>query len=228
MADLDRELLAATGRDRPRVAVIALEVLGQAGSTQGEPRDPPQGITAERFHRLGAEVEPVFVEDPRSGRAPTALLDASLQAIGEADIVYLAAGSRRSLSRALVASPIGDAVVVAHRRGAIVVGCGSGAMLLGRSQPEMRRRLVPTPIRWSAALALFPDVVVLPAYDARPEPIMAALALLASRHAVVLGIDCETAAIGRDGAMRVYGRGRVTVWRGRHRDRFRRGETFKV
>jgi cyanophycinase-like exopeptidase len=44
----------------------------------------------------------------------------------------------------------------------------------------------------------------------------------------VLGIDEETAVVGRDGAWQVHGRSRVTVWRGRHRDRYRTGETFSL
>ena len=33
---------------------------------------------------------------------------------------------------------------------------------------------------------------------------------------------------GRDGAWQVHGTGRVTVWRGRRRERFRAGEVFRV
>jgi cyanophycinase-like exopeptidase len=43
-----------------------------------------------------------------------------------------------------------------------------------------------------------------------------------------LGIDEETALVGRDGSWQVQGRGRVTVWRGRHRTRYRRGEVFRL
>ncbi len=225
MVDVDRELLAATGRARPRIAVVALALPAHVADPPTESQ--PLG-SAERFRALGAEVEPVFIERPRSDQRRSVSLDASLQAIGEADIIYLAAGSRGLLSRALLGTPLGNAVVDGHRRGVIVVGCSAGAMLLGCRHPVMRRRLLPTPVRWVAALDLVPEVVVLPAYDGRPEPVMAALALLASRRSTVLGIDRDTAVIGRDGSMRVYGRGRVTVWRGRHRERFRRGDTFRL
>jgi hypothetical protein len=43
-----------------------------------------------------------------------------------------------------------------------------------------------------------------------------------------MGIDEETAAVGRDGAWQVHGRARVTVWRGRRRERFRAGEVFRL
>jgi cyanophycinase-like exopeptidase len=43
-----------------------------------------------------------------------------------------------------------------------------------------------------------------------------------------LGVDEETAAVGRDGSWQVQGNGRVTVWRGRHRERFRSGDAFRI
>lgn len=227
LSDLDRELFAAIGHGRPRVAVVTLDL--SATRRSGSGRGSPLG---ERLRGLGAEVETVIVDDLRTGIAASARVDASRQAIGEADIVYVATGPRGPLRRALVASSIGEAIVAAHRNGAIVVGCGPAAMLLGASEPRLERRLgrrmVPLPVRWADALGLLPGIVVLPSYDARPEAAMAALALLSTRRAVVLGIDRETAAIGRDGSLRVYGRGRVTVWRGRHRERFRRGETIRL
>ena len=51
----------------------------------------------------------------------------------------------------------------------------------------------------------------------------ALVALQSPRGSVVLGIDEETAVVGRDGSWQVHGRSRVTVWRGRHRERYRAG-----
>ena len=45
---------------------------------------------------------------------------------------------------------------------------------------------------------------------------------------VVLGIDEATAAIVRDGIWQVRGAGRVTIWRGRRRERLRAGESFRI
>ena len=68
----------------------------------------------------------------------------------------------------------------------------------------------------------------MPHYDAWPEPVCALIALQAPRGSTVLGIDEGTAAVGRDGAWQVHGRSRVTVWRGRRRDRYRAGEVFRL
>jgi cyanophycinase-like exopeptidase len=54
------------------------------------------------------------------------------------------------------------------------------------------------------------------------------VALQAPRGSVVLGIDEDTAVVGSNGGWQVHGAGRVTVWRGRRRERFRRGEAFRI
>jgi hypothetical protein len=102
-------------------------------------------------------------------------------------------------------------------------------MVLAARQPRVGgRRFIRLPMGWSDALGLVPGTAVLPHYDALPEPLLAALALAAPRGITVLGLDEETAAIGLDGAWQVRGRGRVTVWTGRHRARHRDGDVFRT
>ena len=87
------------------------------------------------------------------------------------------------------------------------------------------------PIGWRDAMGMVPGTIVIPHYDAVPEPLSAALALAAlaaPAGTLVLGIDEDTALVGRDGAWQVYGRGRVTVWRGRHRERLRAGDALRL
>jgi cyanophycinase len=224
MVELDRSLLQSIGRPRPRVVILPT-----ASAPDGERTFQTWAeMGVEHFSALGAEVEPVLVRTVAEG------YDAAvLQAIGEADLVYLSGGHPRHLGRVLRESPVGQALVVAHARGATIVGCSAGAMAIaGRSVhlrvvPRLRIPL-PFPIRWSAGLSLVEGVAVLPHYDAWPEALAASVALQAPRGALVLGIDEGTAAVGREGAWQVHGRGRVTVWRGRHRERFRRGEAFRL
>ena len=100
-------------------------------------------------------------------------------------------------------------------------------MVLGERQLDLGLRLG-WPMRWPEALAAAAGVAVLPDYDARPEAVMALLAMQAPRGILVLGIDRETAVIGRNGSWQVHGRARVTVWRGRRRVRHRSGEAFRL
>ena len=219
MAEFDSGLLLSTGRSRPRVAILPT-----ASYPDGDEvfrRWAAMGVA--HFGGLGAEVEPVLVRDRAEAEDA-----AAAQAVGEADLIYLSGGQPGYLMGVLAASAVGRALVAAHERGAVVAGSSAGAAVLAGHSFDFRVRLVPWPLRWRPGLGLVPGVSVVPHYDAWPEPICALVALQAPHGSVVLGIDEETALVGRDGAWQVHGRSRVTVWRGRRRDRYRAGETFRL
>jgi cyanophycinase-like exopeptidase len=218
MAEFDGGLLAATGRGRPRVAILPT-----AAYPAGE--EAFQRLSAlgqEHFRALGAEVETVEVRDRAGADDP-----ASAQAVGEADVVYVCGGDSGYLRDALRGTALWSAAQDAHRRGSIIVGCGAGATVLGERQLAIGLRFG-WPIRWLEALAAADGLAVFPDYDTRPEPVSALLAMRAPHGMPVLGIDRETAVVGRNGSWEVHGRGRVTVWRGRRRERHRRGDVFRV
>ena len=219
MSDIDAGLLAASGRTRPRVAILPT-----ASWPDGEDvfrRWAAMG--AEHFAALGAEVEPVLVRDRFDADD-----DAHAQAVGEADLVYLSGGKPGHLTDSLLGSRVGDAILAAHARGAALVGCSAGAMTLSARHFEFRLRRLLWPLRWRHSLDLVPGATVIPHYDAWPEALSAMFVLQAPRSLTTLGIDENTALIGRDGAWQVEGPGRVTVWHGRRRERFRRGESFRL
>ncbi len=220
MAEVDRVLLVATGRDRPRVAIVPT-----ASWPDGEAvfaRWAEQG--AAHFGALGAEVEPVLLRD-RADAADSAWC----QAIGEADLVYLSGGKPDHLLQALDGTPAGTALLDAWARGAVLAGCSAGAMVLaGHALRVGGRRFFQLPVGWQPALAVVPGTIVIPHYDAFPESLSAAVALAAPHDVRVLGIDEETALVGRDGAWRVLGRGRVTVWTGRRRVRHAAGQVLSL
>jgi cyanophycinase len=219
MSAIDASLLASTGRARPRVVVLPT-----ASYPDGEDvfqRWAAMGVA--HFVGLGAEVEPVMVRDRSEADD-----DAAAQAVGEADLVYLSGGKPAHLLRALDGSAVGRALVAAHERGAALAGCSAGAMALAGHAFDFRMRVVPFPLRWGRGLGVAAGLSVVPHYDAWPEPLSALIAFQAPRGSVVLGIDEETAVVGRDGGWQVHGTGRVTVWRGRRRERFRDGEVFRL
>jgi cyanophycinase len=217
MIDLDRSLLAATGTGRPRVAILPTasfpdgEEVFRRWATMGE----------QHFRALGAEVEAVLVRDAVDAQDAT-----YAQAVGEADLIYLSGGKPDHLLRALAGSMVWRAARAAHARGAVLAGCSAGAMVLAEHQVRFRRP-VPIRVRWDEALRVAQGLAILPHYDRIPEPFAAYLALQAPRGTMVLGIDEDTALIGRDGTWQVQGRARVTVWRGRRRERLRAGDTLR-
>ncbi len=217
MDEVDRALLAITGRDRPRVAIVPA-----ASWPDGEAvfmRWVAMGQA--HFAALGAEPVPVLIRDRASADDA-----ASVAAISDADFVYLSGGKPGHLLGVLQGSGAGAALLAAHARGAVIAGCSAGAMVLGGQQFRTGGgRFLGLPVGWQDSLGLVPGLVIVPHYDAIPETLVAPLVLAAPSGALVVGIDEDTAVVGRDGVWRVQGRGRVTVWRGRRRERHRAGST---
>ena len=218
MAEIDAELLAATGRRRPRVAILPT-----ASWPDGEEvfqRWAALGI--EHFGRLGAEVELVAVRD----RAD-AFDAAHVQAVSEADLIYLSGGKPHHLLATLEGSAVWAAATAAHARGAVLAGCSAGAMVLGAQQARFRAP-PQVPLGFEPGLAVVEGIAVLPHYDRFPETLAALRVARAPRGIIVLGIDEGTAAIRFEAEWQVRGSGRVTVWRGRARDRHRAGDSFRT
>lgn len=179
-------------------------------------------VVGHHFEALGAEVEPVSIRDRVDADDP-----ASAQAVGEADLVMLSGAEPVPLLDALWGSRTWEAVRLAHERGAALVACRGGAMALGDRCLEIRRGLG-WPIRWERALGVVRGAAIAPRYDRLPEPLMAFVMLQAPSDVIVLGIDERAALVGRDGAWQVRGEGRVTLWRGRRRNRYRPGDVLRA
>jgi cyanophycinase len=218
MAAIDAELLASSGRARPRVAILPT-----ASWPDGESiflRWAALGV--EHFEGLGAEVEVVPVR-----RRPDADDPAYAQAVGEADLIYLSGGKPDHLLRTLAGTAVWAAAVAANARGSVLVGCSAGAMVLCSQQARFRNP-PHLPLGFQPGLGMVAGAAVLPHYDRFPETLAAVRVARAPRGTVVLGIDEDTAAIGRDGSWQVRGTGRVTVWRGRRRERHPAGDVFRI
>jgi cyanophycinase len=219
MAAFDRELLEASGSLRPRVAIVPT-----ASYPDGEETFQRwASLGLEHFTGMGAEVEAVLVRDRAAADD-----SAHAQAVGEADLIYFSGGKPGYLFETLDGSAVWAAALAANERGAVLAGCSAGAMVLGGRQVDLRRMMLPWPLRWREALGVIPGIAVFPHYNAWPEPFTALMALQAPRDTVVLGIDEGAALVGRDGGWQVHGQARVTVWRGRQRQRHRAGESFRL
>jgi cyanophycinase len=218
MAAIDAELLAASGRPRPRVAILPT-----ASWPDGEAvflRWAALGV--KHFEGLGAEVEVVLVRE-----RPDANDRAHAQAVAEADLIYLSGGRPDHLLWTLAGTALWAAAVAANARGSVLAGCSAGAMVLCSQQARFRNP-PHLPLGFQPGLGVVGGAAVLPHYDRFPEALAALRVARAPRGTVILGIDEDTAAIGRDGAWLVRGIGRVTVWRGRHRERHRAGDSFRI
>ncbi|HEX7491349.1 MAG TPA: Type 1 glutamine amidotransferase-like domain-containing protein [Candidatus Limnocylindrales bacterium] len=220
MDEVDRGLLAEIGRANPRVAIVPTaswpdgEAVFMRWAAMGEAH----------FEALGATTASVLIRDRAGADEPAAVAD-----IERADLIYFSGGKPGHLLAALRDSAAGVALRAAHARGAVIAGCSAGAMVLGAHQVRIGgRRFLQMPVGWEDALGLVPGVVVMPHYDALPETLIAPLALAVPDDSVLVGIDENTALIGRDGAWIVGGSGRVTIWRGSRRERFRADSAVSI
>jgi cyanophycinase len=219
MDDVDRVLLGSTGRDRPRVAILPTASWPDGPSVYQRWMD----LGVSHFAALGAEPVPVPLTDRALADDPVIVSD-----IASADLVYLSGGKPAHLLETLAGSASGDAILAATARGAAVAGCSAGAMVLGGRQLRVgARSFLQLPVGWDQALGAVPGILVVPHYDAVPEALIAPIVLAAPTGTTVVGIDEDTAAVGRDGAWQVLGRGRVTVWHGRKRERHREGSAVR-
>ena len=179
-------------------------------------------VVTHHFEAVGAEVEPVAIADRTDADDAS-----SAQAVGEADLIMISGARPGALLDLLWGSRTWEAARLAHQRGAALVACRAGAMILGDRCLEIRRH-IGWPVRWERAFGLVRGAVIAPRYDRMPEPLMAFFMLQAPSDVVVLGIDERAALVGRDGAWQVRGDARVTVWRGRRRFRHRSGDVLRV
>ena len=218
---VDRALLAATGRARPRVVILPT-----ASAPDGDAVfERWAELGRQHFTALGADVAAALVRSRADADDP-----AWAQVVGEADLVYLSGGKPDFLYASLAGTEVERALRRAHEGGAVLAGCSAGAMVLADRCARFGSRVggLPLPGGWGPALGIVPGAAVIPHYDAYPETLALLWVLAPPRTGVVLGIDEDTALVGRDGVWQVQGAGRVTAWRGRRRTRHRNGEVLRL
>jgi cyanophycinase len=120
MDDLDREILAGTGKPRPRVAIVP--------TASGLEDTPPSWVALGETHfaALGADVVSVMVlrrDDARERKW--------IEALRDVDWVYFSGGLPQHAINVLAGTPFWDEVLRLHRSGAVLAGSSAGAMMLG-------------------------------------------------------------------------------------------------
>lgn len=140
---------------------------------------------------------------------------AQAELVGRATAVFMTGGNQVKLSTLVVGTALGDAIVAAHRRGALVAGTSAGASICsehmvsfgsGGTTPKFRVGQV------SQGLGLVPNAIVDQHFTQRNRFGRLYALVAANPHQLGIGIDEDTAAmISPDGRMEVRGRGVVTV-----------------
>ncbi len=197
-----RELVAAAGGERARIAVIPT-----ASSLGPEVVEVYEAL----FRREGAaEVVAVRPESREDAHDP-----ALVAAVDGATGVFMTGGNQLKLSAIVCGTPLGDAVVAAHERGAMVAGTSAGASIQSShmvafggpgATPKQRMTQV------AAGLGLLPSSVIDQHFDQRNRYGRLLMIVAQSPQLLGIGVDEDTAAVVEGDVLRVIGRGAVTIF----------------
>ncbi len=201
-----REFVAASGGTE---AVIAL--VPTASSLGDEVIEVYDAL----FRRLGAaEVVPVRPESRAAAHDPT--LVASLD---KATGIFMTGGNQLKLSAIVCGTPLGDAIVAAHERGAVVAGTSAGASIqsshmvaFGAGGATAKQRMTQV----AAGLGLVRSAVIDQHFDQRNRYGRLLMIVAQSPQLLGIGVDEDTCAVvtseGDREMLRVMGRGAVTIF----------------
>ncbi|GAA1909873.1 hypothetical protein GCM10009737_09040 [Nocardioides lentus] len=206
-----KAFVAAAGGPEARIAVIPT-----ASSLGPEIVEVYDAL----FRREGAG-EVVAVRPETREQAHDEALVAALEA---ATGVFMTGGNQLKLSATVCGTPVGDAIVAAHERGAVVAGTSAGASIQSShmvafggpgSTPKQRMTQV------AAGLGLLGDSVIDQHFDQRNRYGRLLMITAQSPQLLGIGVDEDTAAIvehevAEDGTerqvLRALGRGAVTIF----------------
>jgi cyanophycinase len=166
------------------------------------------------FRRLGAgQVTACRPESREEAHDPDLV-----KRVDEATAVFMTGGNQLKLSAIICGTPVGDAVVQAHERGAVVAGTSAGASIQashmvafgpGGGTPKQRMTQV------AAGLGLLDTTVIDQHFDQRNRYGRLLMIVAQSPQLLGIGVDedtCATVTV-EDGheILRVSGRGAVTI-----------------
>ncbi len=207
--DMDREILAATGKDAARVVVLP------TAAVNGPVKAAHDGVT--HFTGLGGNGQPLMILDKEQANDP-----AMVDRLDGADVIYFTGGNPNHLLETLQESQLLTAILAALDGGAILAGSSAGAMVMGS---VMRR---PRADEWVTGLGIAGEVCLLPHHErSNPDQVMEQIQERLSPSLTIFGIDAQTACLGGPGNWRVTGHGQVTVYRPEGWQQYRAGETIR-
>lgn len=201
-----KEFVAAAGGPDSRIAVVpTASSLGPEVS----------GVYDALFRREGAtEVVAVRPESREEAHDPERVAQ-----IEAATGVFMTGGNQLKLSSIVCGTPVGDAIVAAHERGAVVGGTSAGASIqsshmlaFGGPGSTPKQRMT----QMAAGLGLVDAAVIDQHFDQRNRYGRLLMIVAQSPQLLGIGVDEDTAAVvERDDEghqlLRVIGRGAVTV-----------------
>jgi cyanophycinase len=201
-----KEFVSASGGPDARIALVP---------TASSLADEVVEVYDALFRRLGAaEVVPVR-PDSRADAHDPALVETLEKATG----VFMTGGNQLKLSAVVCGTPLGDAIVAARDRGAVIAGTSAGASIqsshmvaFGAGGATAKQRMTQV----AAGLGLVRSAVIDQHFDQRNRYGRLLMIVSQSPQLLGIGVDEDTCAIvtsegGRE-VLRVMGRGAVTIF----------------
>jgi len=217
MNDVDRYLLASLNVKTPRVVCLPTAA-GQEGD-ESVGRWSRMGV--DHFKKLGADVTALRIIDKASAND-----EQYVSILENADLIYFSGGNPNYLHETMNGSRAWTAMQKAWSSGAIYAGCSAGAMILAKRIPSFR--LFGT----IEGFGIVPAQFILPHFDAVPivfKPLIAALKTQLKKGERMLGVDEDTALVGRlGGEWKVMGRSKVHVFTRAGNKSYESGQTLML
>ena len=199
------DFVAACGGDAARIVVIPT-----ASSLGAEVVEVYDAL----FRRLGAGTVTACRPETREEAHDPDLV----KLVDDATGVFMTGGNQLKLSAVICGTPVGDAVVRAHARGAVVAGTSAGASIqsshmvaFGRGGATPKQRMTQV----AAGLGLLSTTVIDQHFDQRNRYGRLLMIVSQSPQLLGIGVDEDTCATvtSEDGheVLRVSGRGAVTI-----------------
>ena len=219
MDEVDKFLLANCGaKDRKPRVVCLPTAAGQEGESSIK-RWMKMGV--EHFTRLGADVISVPVTD-----AESASMQSHASLVEEADVIYFSGGNPLYLYETMKDSLVWKSAMKVFQRGGAYAGCSAGAMILGNQIPDFRA----LGLRNANMFGLIPASII-PHFDATPvffKPMIFALRRRLKENELMIGVDEDTAMVGKSGEWVVMGKAGVHVFTKNDSKSYMVGEKFNL
>lgn len=219
MDEVDKFLLANCGANGRKPRVVCLPTAAGQESDASVNRWMKMGV--DHFTRLGADVEAVPVTD-----AESASKQRHASRVEEADVVYFSGGNPLYLYETMKDSLVWKSALKVFERGGVYAGCSAGAMILGKEIPNFRKLGM-----GSISAFGFVPAVIIPHFDATPflfKPIISAARMRLKENELMIGIDEDTAMVGKLNEWTVMGKAAVHVITKHESKSYMVGEKFNL
>lgn len=222
------ELIAMVGKPKPRVVFLPTAASHDGARVAQSWCDRAKKLLGE----AGATVDaPLVIDQAGANDAQNAAL------LDFADVIYLGGGFPHILIQTLAGTRTLDAFWRAVKRGALIAGASAGAMAMAECTLVVNQNMMhlvalalsgaigtPMPqVEFIDGYNLVPRAIISPHFERMPQQTKLYERGFYPDGLMLLGIDEQTALVGKENEWRVLGRGSVTIGRNGTLKKYRAG-----